>query len=413
MSHKKRPLLVPQYMRSFSCIGSNCEDSCCRGWRVDIDHTTYKRYQRVRDAELKPDLDQYIGRNRSQVTEDNYAKVRLNPDASCPFLNGERLCRIQLKMGENYLSDTCTTYPRITNIVNDVVEKSATMSCPEAARLALLNADRMEFDEIDEDVDTRNMIIKQLNTHKLAATNRPEQYFEELRTFTIQVLQYRSITLAERLTILGLFFQKAEKIVEEANVDEIPSLIASYTNLIESGALHEELAKIPVQVAIQMELLKELADERVVIGVNNQRYLECFAHSLHGLQFTEEATVEEIANRYQEAEKKYYRPFMEEREYIMENYLVNYVFKNLFPFSSEQNVFENYVMLVIRYALIKMHLIGMAAFHQGLTDDLAILLIQSFAKTVEHNKQYLQKIFGLLKQNGYTTMAYMAILIKN
>ena len=42
MKEHKRSLLIPQYFKNFTCIGSDCEDSCCIGWRVDIDHNTYK-----------------------------------------------------------------------------------------------------------------------------------------------------------------------------------------------------------------------------------------------------------------------------------------------------------------------------------------------------------------------------------
>ncbi|MCH3023273.1 lysine-N-methylase, partial [Listeria monocytogenes] len=89
--------------------------------------------------------------------------------------------------------------------------------------------------------------------------------------------------------------------------------------------------------------------------------------------------------RYADAYKKHYEPFMNEHEYMLENYLVNHVFKNLFPFTGEKDLFDAYVMLVMHYSLIKMHLIGMAGFHRTLTVDLIVKLIQSFAKTVEHN----------------------------
>lgn len=410
---RNRPLLVPQYIQQFKCIGSQCEDSCCIGWRVNIDHTTYRKYQRVRDRELHSALDLHIKRNRSNPGEGNYARVKLKADSNCPFLNEERLCQIQLQMGEEFLSDVCATYPRTANLVNDVLEKSATMSCPEAARLALLDPSEMEFDEVNEPFETRNIISKQINTHKLAVANKPERYFWELRIFTIQVLQNRAYTLAERLIILGMFYQKLQDRIESSRVEEIPHIIATYTNLLDGEKLREELASIPAQVMIQMELLKELTDERVVTGVTCQRYLDCFGQFLHGIQFIRDASVEEIAARYQEAEEKYYRPFMSEHEYILENYLVNHIFRNLFPFTGEKDLFDNYVMMVVHYALIKMHLIGMAAFHQGLTGELVIKLIQSFAKTVEHNQPYLQHAFRLLTDNGYTTMAYMAILIKN
>lgn len=136
---RNRPLLTPQYMRRFMCIGSQCEDTCCFGWRVNIDRATYRKYRRVTDPELRQELDSCIKRNRSQPGEQNYARIKMDRGKACPFLNEESLCRIQLRLGEEFLSDICVTYPRVANLVNNVLEKSATMSCPEAARLALLN----------------------------------------------------------------------------------------------------------------------------------------------------------------------------------------------------------------------------------------------------------------------------------
>jgi lysine-N-methylase len=380
---------------------------------VNIDHVTYRKYRRVPAGDLQLALDEHVKRNRSNPSEGNYAKIKLKPDSNCPFLDEERLCCIQLGLGEECLSDVCATYPRTANVVNEVLEKSATMSCPEAARLALLNPAGIEFDEIDESYQIRNIISKELDTHKLAVSQKPARYFWELRIFTIQVLQNRAYTLAERLIVLGMFFQRLQQQIEVGQITEISNIIATYTNLLDGEDLRAELTQIPVQVTIQMELLKELADERVVKGINSQRYKECFIQFMHGIQYTREAKVEEIADRYQEAEKNYYRSFMTENEYILENYLVNHVFKNLFPLNGEKNIFDNYVMLVVHYALIKLHLIGIAGFHKGLSQELVIKLIQSFAKTVEHNAQYLNQIFELLKKNEYTTMAYMAIMIKN
>ena len=98
----------------------------------------------------------------------------------------------------------------------------------------------------------------------------------------------------------------------------------------------------------------------------------------------------------------------------MENYLVNYVFKNLFPFSGEKHIFDNYVMLIVHYAMIKMLLIGMAGFHkEKFKTEHVIKLIQSFSRTVEHNSAYLKKVNKLLRDNKFNTMPYMAILIKN
>ncbi len=414
MAEKKRPILVPQYMQSFKCIGSACEDSCCVGWRVDIDHETYKKYQRVRDAELAPLFDQYVKRNRAANHEvANYAKVKLLENTGCPFLDEGMLCRIQVKRGEDYLSDVCTTYPRTVNIINEMLERSATMSCPEAARLALLNPEGIEFDEAEEPANSRNIIKATINTHDLKLNLKPQKFLWELRIFTITVLQNRTYLLWERLIFLGMFFQKLQQLVSDKKIDEIPILIASYTNIMEEGSFQDGISAIPVEYTIQMELLKEIADKRYSMNVTSKRYIECFAEFLNGIQYVAGAKVEEIGQRYQEACKEYYEPFMNQHEYILENYLVNYVYKNLFPFTGEKAIFDSYMMFVLHYALIKMHLIGMAGFHKGLTVELVIKLVQSFAKTVEHNQQYLHGIAELMRLNGFNTMAYMAILIKN
>ncbi|MGG2063833.1 hypothetical protein [Bacillus sp. S14(2024)] len=74
---KNRQLLVPQYMQQFSCIGSECEDSCCIGWRVDVDEDTYKKYQKSRDLELKPLLKKNVTRQRSNPSSTSYAKIKM------------------------------------------------------------------------------------------------------------------------------------------------------------------------------------------------------------------------------------------------------------------------------------------------------------------------------------------------
>ena len=414
MGERKRPILVPQYMHDFKCTGSACEDSCCVGWKVDIDHETYKKYKKIRDEELTPLCEKYVTRNRTvSHSEARYAKVKLLKGSKCPFLDDKMMCRMQLKRGEDYLSDVCATYPRVVHIVNGVLERSATVSCPEVARLALLNTEGIEFDEVEESADIRNIIKASINTHELKLNNKPQKYLWELRIFTITVLQDRNYSLHQRVTILGMFYQKLQECISSERVSDITGLIASYTNLMQDGSLRESLSDIPVQNYIQMKLLKEIADRRYFMGVNSKRYLECFTEFLSGVGYTAGAQVEEIGKQYQNACKEYYEPFMKEHEYILENYLVNHVFKNLFPFTGEKSLFDSYMVLDLHYSLIKMHLIGMAGFHKGLTVELVLKLIQSFAKTVEHNSKFLKGIGELMRQNGFNTMAYMAILIKN
>lgn len=405
--------LVPHYMQEFACIGSACEDSCCVGWKVNIDEDTYKKYRQVRDADLTFRLQKRVTRNRSTPSQQEYAKIKMEQDGSCPMLNEEKLCSIQAKLGEDYLSNTCATYPRSTREVNGVLERSATVSCPEIARLALLNPKGIDFDEIFEPTGTRYGFITEFDTAHKQNERSPKKYLWELRIFTIQVLQNRSYSLADRLILLGMFYQKASQLEAAGDTQQLPQTIAAYTAIIEDGSLREQLQDVPSQQFLQLQLLKEIVDARFKSGITNKRFLECYTETLVGLGYITGQDLSGTPQKYDEAYHSYFKPFMDEHEYILENYLVNYVFKNLFPFVSSQGMFDNYVMMVVHYALIKLLLIGTSAHHKELTIEQTVKVIQSYSKMFEHNPLMLRRLFNLLKEGGYTTIPYMAILIKN
>lgn len=414
MNYKNRRMLVPKYMDQFKCIGSSCEDTCCAGWRVNIDKKTYKKYKGSYELELKDLFKEKVKKNDSNTTELNYAEILLDEQGVCPFLTNEKLCNIQQKLGFEALSITCTTYPRVTKEVNGVIEMSATISCPEVARLILLNPEPMEFDEIESKVTDKFIIVEKINTEDFSALNKPEKYFWELRIFTIKLLQNRNYKLWERLVILGLFYQKVQSYYEQNRVNEILDIIVDYENLINSSVYNNMLNNIPTQINMQMKLLQELTYIKVANGVSNKRYGDSINEFLSGINYSIEAKMEEIGERYKDAYNKYYEPYMRDKDYILENYLVNYVFKNMFPISGEKNLFDNYVLMIVQYALIKMHLIGIARFNkENFNVDKIIKLIQSLSKTFDHDSLYLRKIIKLLKAENLDTMAYMTILIKN
>lgn len=415
MSCKKRTILQPQYVKNFHCIGSDCEDSCCSGWDVLIDKDTYKKYRECTDKELRSQMSKNITRTRNAIAnDDGYAKIKLKSDGSCPFLDENKLCYIQKKIGEENLSLTCATYPRIGNKVDGKIEKALTMSCPEALRVALFQPDIMEFDEIEEDISTRNIIESVINTAETKFVKQPEKYFWDLRIFTINVLQNREYFLWQRLVILGMFYKKINQLIADDQLNDIKKSIGQYTSMIEEGLFRKNLDEIPVNHIIQMAVMKFLVETRVSAGIKNQTFLDCCNEFLQGIGYSSELDIEESIVRYNQSYNEYYQPYMEKHSYIMENYMVNYVFKKLFPFSGEKYIFDNYVMMIAHYAMIKMLLIGMAGFHKDKFDKAQVArLIQSFAKVIEHNKGYLKSVVDFFHNNQLNSMPYMCILIKN
>lgn len=414
---EKVNLLSPDYYDKFNCIGSTCEDTCCYGWTVPVDEKTYKKYRKLKNSVLRSNLDRYIKRNRKDPSHSFYAKLILNEDYYCPFLDNNKLCAIQKDMGIEYLSKVCKLYPREANYVNNVLERFMTISCPEAARTILLNKNIMEFNEDNasiDDINENNQIKKVINPNNIYS-DAMNKYLWPLRIFCITLMQNRNYSLEDRLIILGMFIKKLRESEKNKDYDKIHQIIDEYNKNIADETIKEVLHTIPVNNTLQMKLIKEFNDQRFMAAFspNSQAYIDCVAEFLNGIKYTAEENIEDISARYIEAIEKYYKPYMKEHEYIFENYIVNYIFKEAFPINENKNVFDQYVKLILNFSILKMLLIGMAAYNNRIDEDLIIRLMYSYSRAVEHNNVFFENTFRVFKESGYDTLAYMTILIKN
>ncbi len=152
---RKIKVFVPEYFDEFKCIADKCPDSCCIGWEVDIDSDTAKKYKTV-GGELGEKIKKHLVRD-----EDGCELFSLCEGDRCPFLNSCKLCEIQLSIGEENLSRTCTLFPRFFDDFGKIREMGLGFGCPEAARLMLENDEPFslrfydecagEVEDIDED----------------------------------------------------------------------------------------------------------------------------------------------------------------------------------------------------------------------------------------------------------------------
>ena len=117
------------YFEDFRCIASDCPDSCCKEWDVQVDSRAAKYYRSLSGA---------LGdRLRSVLRDADGETVMTIEDGRCPMWRDDGLCRIQAELGEGALCHVCREFPRLTHDYGDFVERGLELSCPEAARLIL------------------------------------------------------------------------------------------------------------------------------------------------------------------------------------------------------------------------------------------------------------------------------------
>ena len=358
------------------------------------------------------------------TSDDNYARINLTGPA-CPFL-WEGWCGIQQKLGQAYLPIMCSLYPRVMNVVDDVLQRSLDLSCPEAARLVLLDPNPMQFDE-DEGPphDPRLAHLSVLRTSN-GASDKPYRHFREIRAFVIWVLQYRAFPLWKRLVVLGSLCDQLQALVTAGRSSETPEVLDAYREGVERDLSGRALNTHRAQHAAQLELVLELIVGRISSDFTAPPLLACYRKFMQAMEWTVESSMTDIGRRYAVAYAEYYQPFLNQHGHMLEHYLVSYVHRTLFPLGpqeSSRGLSVNYMahsigdqclVMLVHYAIIQTLLVGMAAFHKTeFGTGHAILVIQSFAKAFEHSPSFPERALKILSGKGMKSGAALANLIRN
>jgi lysine-N-methylase len=416
--------LQPRSYHAFRCIGADCEDTCCVGWIVNVDKPTYEAYQRCDDPELGPRLHELVTIKDDSSSDDNYARIQLS-GPSCPFLS-EGWCAIQKKLGEAYLPIMCSAYPRVMNVVDDVLQRSLDLSCPEAARIMLLDPNPMQFDEDEGPAhDTRLAHLSVLRTSN-GKSDKPYQYFREIRGFVIWLLQYRSFPLWKRLVILGSLCDQLQEMVVTGRNAGIPEVLEGYRQGVDGDLFGPALNPHRPQAPEQLELVLELIVGRISSDFTAPPLLACYQKFMQSMEWTVESSMDDIGRRYSAAHAQYYEPFLSQHQHMLEHYLVSYVHRTLFPLGPQEStrglsvrhiaitIRDHGLLMMAHYAIVQTLLIGTAAFHKAeFGAPQAIQVIQSFTKAFEHSPSFPERALKILAEKGLQTCVALAILMRN
>lgn len=365
-----------KYIEAFKCIGGACEDSCCIGWDVGVDIQTFSFLESKEDHPLTELISQTMFENEHCFDDAvNFGNIALNDKKECSFLNDDKLCKLQLAFGEEGISNVCNSFPRVINYIDEKMEKSLSMACPEAARMLLLKDEHPVFDELET-------TLPHLLVLHTAETAHPEnkgtfvEYLQELREFSMWTIRQEG-KISSKLHVLGLFLKE----VEASEPKEIPTLIEKYTSKF-SQFLEEE-GTTPEHYQVGLDLLSLM---NVESEVDSPRFAHYYNTCKSGLG------AKKRKNKYERLLQNQVGEFLTSNPFMIENYLLNDMYQTVFPFTERDSMTMSYKMLTAKVALLELLLCGVV--NSGLTLDksLVVDMLQVFTKTVEHHYSYLLRI---------------------
>ena len=356
----------PQYFGEFICDASKCNSNCCeRGWNIDIDEATYQKYLRClpQTAEL--------------FKYNDFKGKYLLTKHPCPFLTEKKLCRLQLEHGEDFLSSTCRSYPRVTSYFGKFFERALTLSCPLAAQIILFRKEPLGFElvEVSEKVFDGKMIVNPVNLDEKIMS-----HVIEIQIAMISILQERTLTLDQRLIVLGFFLDALDEIFSTEPFDNaaLIKLISAYES---KRFLAEQVPRLLRAVKFDAKkfaaLMFELADNFYGVG-----------------KFTD--AVSKIAANYEKL-SHFRKNFLVEHATFLENFLVNELFINCYPFRFDGSIIKNFGVFAIKYKIFELTLF-LAALKNPLGEDDLIALVDWFASQFDHVDAYHRQIFDYLRE---------------
>jgi lysine-N-methylase len=406
-------------MEKFRCLGSECEDTCCKQWTVKIDRTHFAALQRLSEKHpsLTETVSEYVKRLNTPQDGNAYAQIEMDENGFCPFLDESKLCRIQSAGGFEALGNTCTFYPRVIYRIDDTVEVAGALSCPEVVRGCLSSDNRPGLIEVSEQILPREAdtaVILRIDTDN---ANTYERLFPVVRQYFTQLAYDPMLTSKQKMYLLNYSAyrlsehyhnecgEEAESIVHNelhrlSSKDIKPNLLQRYESFVDE----EKLGLITIQ---SIFLIRSQHYENEPLTPYIRDIINSYIIELNSDNpFTTE--IDGLYSVYHGRKKAIIDIAKSQIEDYLSRHLQNSLLREWyirFP-----DPFGYMLMLCLRHAMLRFLLYSHPSIYRWCLEDqehdtdtlhkvieeLSVEMLYLFSRSIEHDTTFLQNIYSAL-----------------
>jgi len=253
------------------------------------------------------------------------------------------------------------------------------------------------------------------------ASQALQSRFLAIRAAALRLVRNRAYPLWQRLFLLGVFCRRLDEIASSDIDHALPSFLVDFESTIAAGTLRAAMAVLPVNLEAQLDAVLLLAGMLLNKSNVTPRFVHCINTFATGIGNGPSATLETLTAGYQQAHDRYFDPFARRNPQILENYLVNTIFRCWFPFGRAGllegepiSMTREFAQLAAQFALMRGLLVGVAGFHrQGFSSAHVVHTVQSASKHFEHHPEFLSLAYNLLVEKGLDSAIGLATLLRN
>ncbi len=398
----------PRYYADFHCIGNDCPDNCCYGWRIDWKK---EEVDKLKSAEnCSSELSELIEKSfvPNQMMEGMY-QIDFNEQNRCPLLTEDGLCRIQRELGVEYMSSTCMVYPRGYFSAGQTIYCICQSSCREVMR-RLVNEEKA-MDLINTPFKKAVTLYNSVVDTPKEITEHPELKFHcELFEFFYELIADKKHDVETNIILGALAAQALTKLVDTGDVDAIHEALKSLRAQTHNSAQLKSIENIKPNYYLRFGFIDKILNEIAKFST---------VKSLYDQNGTPSVMLYNTGNCH-------LKEIFKDRPFFLRNIALNHLFELIVPFKfKEKTIFENYSLFAAVFACVKLNMIALAL--KGKTainvdvygkqikysgEDKFYGLTSIICRTLCHNINNQKAIIDFLAEHKFTSPAYLALLVK-
>jgi lysine-N-methylase len=426
-----------RFLSAFQCLADQCEDICCRDWHITYDKASYERLGQVmgRTPSGAATFAERLVLGDGTQPGNAYAYVRPRSDGNCGFLGADSLCEVHSEHGEAMLSEACSIFPRASLQIRGArrvrVELTASLACPEVARLILLQEGSTDPVHAAPDLMPRPRIGTRIGED---GAEPWESAFDLVRDAAVRVISNRSVPLPWRLAAVaetahrfGAHYRRDIASVDELRLRRDIARLDAPGNLDRVGAELERLS-IPLEsmLGVVLTILRErmrLAHSprlsALVEKVSRSMLVEIGHADVPG-----PIPMDRLSAAYDRRRKLADSRIGSRVELIFRNYALHHWRR--YPYTSSNSVLAHACKLQLRLSVLRFLFLGhpeiaalLASEHveaqeaEAVVDNVAVEVVQIFVKGFEHAEAILRIVEESLDAAGDVALAHAVVLARS
>lgn len=354
------------YLSGFRCLGDACEDTCCKGWGMQLSQETVDLY-----AKEAPELLDAVTSGEAEHV------MRRDPETDYCVKFDAGWCGIHARYGTDFLGDACHFFPRVTRALGENSIMTASLSCPEVVRLALLASGGFDWCPSDAERlphSLKNYAPDALDAEKSAQVHRafldaatdetasPERIVSRLRSVSasLQAVDTASWAMA---TPFYLTHADSRLLPAEPHIADPFNLLNALQGLV-GASRKTKRPRLDWTIRDMEQALKVTLDwERLTI-----------------------LTGDDSLNAWWQMNDRWSREWAVHFAPLLRRWIAAQLAVALFPFGGfGATLSDRATILGVRFATLKLALMSACQMKGGLiADDEMVRVVQSLARFLDH-----------------------------